>query len=238
MIKPIVEINSLSKHFSDTVAIDSISAVINQGDVIALLGENGAGKSTLMEVVLGFSYPSLGQIKVFGDTKPVEMSDELKHKIGYVPQTDELLSNMTVKAYLDVIAGFYSDWDAVLIQRLINEWKLPPAKRISSLSNGQRQMVSILSAIGHHPEFLVLDEPVASLDPASRRRFLQLLIDSHITNNTTVLFSTHIVSDIERIASRVWLLKEGSLVLDESLDSVKERTKHSLEDLFLEQVSA
>jgi len=238
MIKTIVEINSLSKHFNDTLALNNISAVINQGDVVALLGENGAGKSTLMETVLGFSYPSAGQINVFGDNKPVEMSDELKHKIGYVPQTDELLTNMTVKAYLNVIAGFYSDWDAELIERLISEWKLPADKRISNLSNGQRQMVSILSAIGHHPELLVLDEPVASLDPASRRRFLQVLIDSQISDNTTVLFSTHIVSDVERVASRVWLLKEGSLVLDESLDSVKERTKNSLEDLFLEQVSA
>jgi len=237
MTHAMINIDALHKEFKGEVALRNINTQVNKGDVIALLGENGAGKSTLLESILGFTYPSSGRITLFGQCRPVELSDELKHRIGYVPQTEELLPNMTADAYLSMIASFYLHWNTHLIEQRLEEWKLPRNKRLSSLSGGQRQMVSILSAIGHEPELLILDEPVASLDPASRRRFLQLLIDSQLKNNTTILFSTHIVSDVERIATRLWLLKQGELSIDEGLDTVKERTGQSLEDLFLERHS-
>ncbi len=235
MNQNVIDIESLSKSFDGNRVLKNVSASVAAGEVIAILGENGAGKSTLLETLLGFSYPSSGQVTLFGEGRPVELSNYLKLKIGYVPQVDELLPNMRVAQYLEMIAGFYPNWNRARIEQLSEQWGLNSSKRISSLSVGQRQMVSILSAIGHEPDLLVLDEPMASLDPASRRRFLQVLIETQIDQGTTILFSTHIVSDVERIASRVWMVQDGELKIDESLDAIKERTKHSLEDLFLQE---
>ena len=110
-------------------------------------------------------------------------------------------------------------------QRLAQAWDVPLQRRAMQLSVGQRQKLSILAALGHEPELLILDEPVASLDPLARRQFLQELIDMVSDGSRTILFSTHIVSDLERIASRVWILKDGRLVVDEPLDALKERAE-------------
>jgi ABC-2 type transport system ATP-binding protein len=129
---------------------------------------------------------------------------------------------MTGAQFLELVSRFYSRWNKDLIGRLARDWTVPLDKRAHKLSVGERQKLSILAALGHEPELLVLDEPVASLDPLSRRRFLQELIDMTSGGDRTILFSTHIVADLERIASRVWILKDGQLLVDEPLDSLKE----------------
>jgi len=234
MNTPIVKINNLRKEIDSQSVIDNINASIGHGDVIALLGENGSGKTTLMELLLGFSFPSDGSIELFNNEAATELSNSTKQNIGYVPQQNELFEYMTVESYLNSIAAFYKQWNQTLIESLITLWKIPASKVISKLSVGQKQMVSILAAIGHEPSLLILDEPVSSLDPSSRRKFLQALIEMQLERDVTILFSTHIVSDVERIANRLWVLKSGRLVLDESIDKLKEDADLSLEDLFLE----
>lgn len=224
MNETVIDIRQLNKAFDKQPVLNNINVQVQHGEVIGLLGLNGAGKTTLMETMLGFSPATSGQVRLFGHDEAVHLSDTIKKRIGFVPQCDELMDTMSVAGYLNLIRSFYLNWDQAMIDRLIDEWALPRDKKINKLSIGQRQKVSILSAIGHHPELLVLDEPVASLDPKARRQFLQTLIELAGGGEKTVLFSTHIVSDVERIADRVWLIKDGKILVDAAMDEIKDST--------------
>lgn len=214
----------LHKRFADKPVLNGINAQVERGEVIGLLGLNGAGKTTLLETALGFALPDAGEVRLFGETSALICNEALKHRMGFVPQQDELLPQMKGAEYLRLIAAFYPRWNQPLIDRLATEWSVPLDTMIQKLSVGQRQKLSILSALGHEPELVILDEPVASLDPVARRQFLKEIITLAGSGDRTVLFSTHIVSDLERIANRVWIMKDGGLLVDDALDSLKERT--------------
>jgi ABC-2 type transport system ATP-binding protein len=221
MTEPIVVARGLGKTFDKKTALTGISAEIAAGDVIGVLGKNGAGKTTLLEVLLGFSPPSEGEARIFGDDC-LALSAATKARIGFVPQQDELLSMLSGHQQLAVTAAFHANWDRALIDRLVAEWGVPLDQRILTLSVGERQKLSVLTALGHHPELLVLDEPVASLDPIARRQFLAQLFERAETKTRTVLFSSHIVSDLERAANKVWIIKDGRLHWQGEIDALKE----------------
>ena len=218
----VLKLDRLEKGFDSQEVLRGITAEVQAGDVIGLLGLNGAGKTTLLETALGFAIPDAGTVRLFGQPSSAIEDERVKHRVGFVPQQDELLETMTGREFLQLIGRFYPSWNDALITRLAREWDVPLHRQTLKLSVGQRQKLSILAALGHEPELIVLDEPVASLDPLARRRFLQELIDMVSGGNRTILFSTHIVSDLERIANRVWILKDGELVVDEALDNLKE----------------
>lgn len=218
----VLDFDHLTKSYDKTAVLKDITASIQCGEVIGLLGLNGAGKTTLLETALGFSLPDSGSCKIFGKDSCLELDAATKFRIGFVPQRDELLEGMKCKQYLDLIAGFYPGWNPAFVARLANEWAVPLDKQIIKMSLGQRQKLSIISALGHEPDLIILDEPVASLDPVARRQFLKELVEIASARTRTIIFSTHIVSDLERVASRVWLIKDGSIAVDEELDSLKE----------------
>lgn len=224
MTKIIMSLDKLEKRFDSITVLKGITAEVQKGEVIGLLGLNGAGKTTLLETVLGYAIPDAGSVKIFGSDSSAINDDNIKKRIGFVPQQDELIDSMKGRDYLNLISQFYPDWNSELVDRLAIEWDVPVDVRILSLSIGQRQKLSILSALGHEPELIILDEPVASLDPVARRKFLKELIDIAGDGERTIIFSTHIVSDLERIASRVWIIKEGNLYIDDEMDNLKERT--------------
>jgi ABC-2 type transport system ATP-binding protein len=186
-----------------------------------VLGKNGAGKTTLLETLLGFSPPTEGSAQIFGEDC-LALSAATKGRIGFVPQQDELLGMLSGQQQLAVTAAFHSSWDRALIDRLIKEWGVPLEQRIMTLSVGERQKLSVLTALGHRPELLLLDEPVASLDPIARRQFLAELFEIAGTKQRTVLFSSHIVSDLERAANKVWIIKDGRLHWQGEIDALKE----------------
>lgn len=221
MTEAVLRLAALAKTFDSKPVLAGVSADVHRGEVIGLLGLNGAGKTTLLETALGFSLPSSGAALLFGQPSST-MDGASKARIGFVPQRDELLDSLAGGSYLSLIAGFYPRWNHALVARLASSWAVPLDSRISKLSVGQRQKLSIISALGHEPDLIILDEPVASLDPVARRQFLQELVDIASSQTRTILFSTHIVSDLERIASRVWLLQAGALALDASMDDLKE----------------
>ncbi len=216
-----VSAQGLSKAFGAQPVLRDITVAAGAGDVIGLLGKNGAGKTTLLEVLLGFSPPSAGSARVFGEDS-MRLTEAAKARIGFVPQQDELIDVLTGTQQLKVTAAFYRNWDHALTARLVDHWGIPMDRRIQKLSPGERQKLSLLLALGHHPDLLVLDEPVASLDPIARRAFLQQLLDVAGDARRTVLFSSHIVSDLERAANRVWILKDGELTWHGELDTLKE----------------
>lgn len=217
----VVNAQSLSKRYGQKTVLSEISAAAETGDVIGVLGKNGAGKTTLFEVLLGFSPPSAGQAQVFGQNS-MKMTEAVKTRIGFVPQQDELVDILSGAQLLRVTAAFYRDWDHELVERLSAAWEIPLHRRIQTLSVGERQKLSLLLALGPSPELLVLDEPVASLDPMSRRAFLQEILDVSDDDDRTVLFSSHIVSDLERAANKIWIIKDGALAWQGDLDDLKE----------------
>ena len=216
-----IQASHLSKSFGAKQVINDLTFEVSPGDVIGVLGKNGAGKTTLLELMLGFTPPTGGAVSVFGHESQ-RLPGSVKSRVGFVPQQDELLDQVSVADQLRIIASFYARWDVDLIDRLCGEWGMNPKARIKTLSVGERQKLSILLAFGHCPDLLVLDEPVASLDPLARRQFLEQLVETSVDGSRSVVFSSHIVSDIERLANRIWILKDGRLDWQGDLDSLKE----------------
>jgi len=221
MTEAALELKTLTKRFDRNEVLKGISASVMPGEVVGLLGLNGAGKTTLLETALGFALPDDGSARVFGQDS-THMDGATKARIGFVPQRDELLDGMKGGQYLDLIADFYPTWNSRLVTRLATEWAVPLDMKIGKLSVGQRQKLSIISALGHEPALVILDEPVASLDPLARRSFLKELVDIASAQTRSIIFSTHIVTDLERVASRVWLMQDGLLRIDATMDELKE----------------
>jgi ABC-2 type transport system ATP-binding protein len=221
MNSPSVHAEHLSRAFGDKHVLRDLSFDVRPGDVIGVLGKNGAGKTTLLELMLGFTPPTAGEIKVFGHPSR-NMPGAVKKRVGFVPQQDELVDSLLVAAQISLIASFYPNWNHELVADLCAAWNINTAARIKTMSVGERQKLSILLAFGQQADLLVLDEPVASLDPLARRQFLEQLVELSTDERRAVIFSSHIVSDIERLANRIWILKEGQLNWQGDLDTLKE----------------
>jgi ABC-2 type transport system ATP-binding protein len=216
-----VTARGLGKSFGRKSVLENLSFDVRPGDVVGVLGKNGAGKTTLLELMLGFTPATSGEVRVFGH-ESYRLPGAAKARLGFVPQQDELVNQLSVGDQLRLIRSFYKTWDDALIERLIRLWEIDPAERVSSLSVGQRQKLSILLALGSRPDLLILDEPVASLDPIARRHFLEQIVEVAADGNRAVILSSHIVSDIERLASRIWILKDRHLHCHGDFDALKD----------------
>lgn len=216
-----VSLKNLERQLGGVTILKGISAQVQPGQVVALLGKNGAGKTTLLETILGFGFPSAGEATLWG-TAATEIEGGIKQRMGFVPQQDELLPSLTVQEHLDLFKAFRTRWNQLLVSKLVGEWQIPLHIHSGIMSVGQRQKLSILLAIAHEPDLLVLDEPVASLDSLARRQFLQQLVDIATDEKRAVIFSTHIVGDVERVANQVWMLRDGSFDYQGELDALKE----------------
>ncbi|NVJ51784.1 MAG: ABC transporter ATP-binding protein [Gammaproteobacteria bacterium] len=218
----IIEVTQLTKSFKGQTVLNDISFAVPKGSVVGLLGSNGAGKTTLLQSIIGLHLADQGKVSICGEYVP-NLSAATKQKIGYVSQESELLTWMTVQQIIDYTRSFYTRWNANLVNFLINDWALNSSQKIHKLSTGQRQKLSIILAIAPEPDLLILDEPVASLDPISRRKFIKTLLELNTNDAQTVVFSTHITSDLERIAAEVLLLKDGSIYFHGDIDELKEK---------------
>lgn len=216
-----VQLNNLHRQLGKVTLLKGITAEVRPGQVIALLGKNGAGKTTLLETILGFAFPSGGETKLW-NLPATAIDGKIKNRIGFVPQQDELVMGLNGQDHLDLFRAFRPQWNQELVDRLVFEWLIPMELSVGRMSVGQRQKLSILLALAHEPELLILDEPVASLDPIARRQFLQQLIEIAADENRAVIFSTHIVSDVERVANQVWILRDGVFAYQGGLDELKE----------------
>lgn len=220
----IIQTTDLHKDFKDHRVLTGLNLTIETGQVVGLLGVNGSGKSTLIKCLLGLLKTTSGSCSIFSDNS-WDLSESSKSRLGYVSQEFVLLPWMTVKAMTEYTGAFYEHWDYAYVTLLLKEWNLDESQRVGALSVGQRQKLAVILALGHHPELLILDEPVASLDPVARRQFLQSLIEFTENKEHTILFSTHITSDLERIASHVVFLEEGKVGFSGELDLLKQQVK-------------
>ena len=241
-----IQMRGVAMRFGSKTVLDGLDWEVKRGQVIGLLGRNGAGKSTLMECLLGLRESDAGSISLFGEPLAA-LSDASRARIGYVPQQSDLFEWMTPTQMLAYFKALYPRWNEERVEMLLTRWGFDAIKRgtpMRRLSGGEKQRLSIIRALAHDPELLLLDEPVSALDPAGRRAFLSELIDDVIERGTTVLFSTHILTDLERVALDVAFLKDGRIVLQGPLDDLLEGAEQAqggvrmepltLEALFLE----
>jgi ABC-2 type transport system ATP-binding protein len=222
MIESVIELVSARKSFGSKAVLNGVDLSVPMGTIMGLIGKNGAGKTTMIKCMLGLLKTDSGTTTVFGDSS-WNLSAEAKQRIGYVPQTMTGFRWMKVETWLEYSSAFYSTWNKGKVKSLLNEWDLDPGARISSLSEGERQKLSIIQALGHEPDLFIFDEPVASLDPLARRQFLKELIDLNMSGNKTMLFSTHITSDLERVAADIAILKSGVIAYQGDLSSLQDR---------------
>jgi ABC-2 type transport system ATP-binding protein len=216
-------LRGVSVAFGAQRVLDGLDWSLPAGRVVGLLGRNGAGKTTLIETLLGLREPSAGEARLFGQPS-LALTDAARARIGYVPQRSDLFEWLTADQLLAYFRSFYPRWNTAKVDGLMSRWEIARDKPIGKLSGGQQQRLSIIRALAHEPELLVLDEPVASLDPAARRDFLGELVDQVIDRQTTVVFSTHILSDLERVALDVAFLSGGKIALHAPLDELLEST--------------
>ncbi len=219
--QPCASLRGIDVAFGAQRVLQKMDWTVEPGRIVGLLGRNGVGKTTLIETVLGLRTPAAGQACLFG--QPAGAADDVvRARIGYVPQRSDLFEWMTAEQLLAYFRSFYPHWNAVKTEALFSRWDIPRGKPVAQLSVGQQQRLSIIRALAHEPELLVLDEPVASLDPVGRRDFLRELVEQVIDRNTTVVFSTHILSDLERVAMDVAFLAGGRIVVQSPLDELLE----------------
>jgi ABC-2 type transport system ATP-binding protein len=218
---PCLALQGVTVSFGKQRVLDGLDWSLPAGRVVGLLGRNGAGKTTLIETLLGLREPAAGQAQLLGQPA-LALGDDARARIGYVPQRSDLFEWLTADQLLAYFRSFYPRWNTAKVDGLMSRWDIARDKPIGKLSGGQQQRLSIIRALAHEPELLVLDEPVASLDPAARRDFLGELVDQVIDRHTTIVFSTHILSDLERVAVDVAFLSAGKIALHAPLDELLE----------------
>jgi len=204
--------------------LDRLDWQLLPGQVVGLLGRNGAGKTTLLEALLGLREPDAGSVSLFGQDAR-RLDDATRARIGYVPQHSDLFEGFTPAQLLAYFRSFYPRWNEAKVEGLMSRWEIPRDQAIRKLSGGQKQRLSIIRALAHEPDLLVLDEPVASLDPAGRRDFLRELVGEVMDRGATVVFSTHILSDLERVAFNVAFLTQGRIALQAPLDELLDQVR-------------
>jgi ABC-2 type transport system ATP-binding protein len=217
----VIEMRDVTRRFGATVALDRVNLAVPCGTVFGLVGANGAGKTTLIRHVLGLLGAQAGSVRVFG-RDPVADPPGVLGRVGYLSEENDLPAWMRVAQLLRYCRSFYPRWDDAYAEELRQTFDLPPDARVGSLSKGQRARVGLLCALAYRPELLVLDEPSSGLDPLVRRDILEAIIRTIAEEGRTVLFSSHLLDEVERVSDHVALLHQGRLVFSAELDDLKE----------------
>jgi ABC-2 type transport system ATP-binding protein len=222
--EPAIDVSDLTRRFGATTALDSVTVSVPRGAVFGLVGPNGAGKTTLIKHVLGLLRAEAGSVRVFG-LDPVAEPVGVLSRIGYLSEENDLPGWMTVGEL-----ARYSRADAYA-EELRRMFALDLAAQVKTLSKGQKARTGLLVALAHRPELLVLDEPSSGLDPIVRRDILGAVIRTIAHEGRTVLFSSHLLDEVEQVADHVAMIRAGRIVLSAPLEDIK-RSHRTLDDAF------
>lgn len=217
----VIEVAGLTRRFGTKVALNNVRLAVPRGSVFGLVGVNGAGKTTLIKHVLGLLRAATGSVRVFG-LDPAAKPAEVLARIGYLSEEPDLPGWMRVRELFRYTRAFYSNWDPIYAEELRESFALDPSARVKHLSKGQRARAGLVCALAHRPELLVLDEPSSGLDPIVRRDILGAVIRTVAEEGRTVVFSSHLLHEVERVVDRLALIDGGRVVFSGSLDDIKE----------------
>ena len=217
----IIRVSGLTRRFGAATALDSVSLSLPRGAVYGLVGANGAGKTTLIKHLLGLLRAEGGSVRVFG-RDPVADPVGVLSRIGYLSEEHDLPGWMRVDELLRYSQAFYPAWDEAYAEELRQAFALDPAAKIQNLSKGQKARAGLLVALAHRPELLLLDEPSSGLDPVVRRDILEAIMRTIAHEGRTVLFSSHLLDEVERVADHVTMISHGRIALSAPLDAIKQ----------------
>jgi len=240
MTEPVIDVSGLTRRFGDKTALDSVSVSMPRGAVYGLVGANGAGKTTLIKHILGLLRAQSGSVRIFG-LDPVADPVAVLSRIGYLSEENDLPPWMRVDELIRYTRAFYPAWDDPYAEELRQAFGLDSDAKIKNLSKGQKARAGLLTALSHQPELLVLDEPSSGLDPIVRRDILGAVIRTIADEGRTVLFSSHLLEEVEQVADHVTMIDHGKIVLSAPLDAIRESHRvdghvPSLDEIFVARV--
>jgi ABC-2 type transport system ATP-binding protein len=219
-----IKAENLTKHYRRLVAVDNVNLEIPKGCVFGLIGPNGAGKTTLIKMLMGLTNITAGRASIMG----VSISDQpdlIQRVAGYVPETHTIYRWMRVSEVIRFCRTFRDNWNDKLCKELLDAFELDPNKKVKHLSKGMLAKLSLLLAMAYEPEVLILDEPTSGLDAVIREEFVDSVLQTICQRQCTVLFSSHSIEDVERIADRVGLIFGGQLHLDAPVKDLLSSTR-------------
>lgn len=222
MLDYVIETHDLCKQFGNVHAVSGLNMRVVRNQVTGFLGRNGAGKSTTIKMLLGMTHPTSGSGQLLGRSITDPKQDlEARRQVAYCGEDKQLYAYMTVKQLIEFTASFYPDWRSEVAASLLDRFQLPRSRKVKALSKGMRTKLALLLALARRPSLLILDEPTEGLDPVAIEELLQTL-SGLPADGTTVFFSSHQISEVERIADRVCIIDRGRLAVDLSLDEIRQ----------------
>ena len=228
----LLEINDLCKQYSGVanyLAVYHMNLSIPRGKSIGLLGPNGCGKTTLIKMITGLLAPSGGSVLING----MAPCAATKNIISYLPERTYLQSNMKVSEMVEYFADFYEDFSSERAYQMFNSMGIDPSARLKTLSKGTKEKVQLILVMSRDAQLYILDEPIAGVDPAARDFILKTIIQNY-NPDATIILSTHLITDIENVLDEVVFMKNGSLILHDTVDGVREKTGKSIDAYFRE----
>jgi ABC-2 type transport system ATP-binding protein len=216
----ILEVKALRKEYNGFI-LEDISFQLPYGYIMGLIGPNGAGKTTTIKLIMNLLRKNGGEVKIF-DKDNLEHELEIKSRIGFVYDTPAFYEHLTLKQMKNIIAPFYKSWDDAKFHQYIREFDLPLKKKIKTLSRGMHMKFALAIALSHHAELIIMDEPTSGLDPVFRRELLDILSALIQDEKKSILFSTHVTSDLERIADYITFINKGKVVFSRTRDDIFE----------------
>ncbi|MBN1359472.1 MAG: ABC transporter ATP-binding protein [Sedimentisphaerales bacterium] len=220
----VIDAQGLVKYYDGRCVLDGIDLAVPRGCIYGLLGRNGCGKTTMIRILLGLEPPTRGATSLLGQDS-TKLSAQTRGRIGYVAEGHNLIQNYRVRRIISLCKGLSLRWNNAFFGRLMETFHLPLDRRVKELSAGMRAELNLALAMASDPELLILDDPTLGLDTVARRQFLELAIDLIQKDDRTILFSSHILSDVERIADRIGVIVAGKLVVDCELQELKDRVR-------------
>ena len=224
MDENVIKVENLVKYFDGRCVLDGINLKVPRGCIYGLLGRNGSGKTTIIRILLGLEPVTRGETFLL-DAASTELSAKLHSRIGYVAEGHNLIQNYRVGRLIKLCKDLSLQWNDEFFNHLIETFRLPADRKVKELSIGMRAQLNLALAMAIDPELLIFDDPTLGLDTVARRQFLELAIELIQQQGRTILFCSHILSDVERIADKIGILTAGKLVVDCPLEELKERVK-------------
>lgn len=219
-----IELSNVSKRYKNEVVLDDLSLSVEKGCCYGFLGRNGSGKTTAIKIIMGLISEDQGRVMLL-DQNPWCIPKKMKERVGYVSEKQILPESLRVKDLTAFSGKLYQKWNQPRVNDLLERFNISPDKKIMALSLGMKKFLALVLALGQDPELLVLDEPTLGLDPIARQEFIDNVMDLLLEEERTVFFSSHILSDVEKIADKIGILKKGRIFLEMNLDDMKKSFK-------------